>query len=68
MSRRHDLTVEKHLVESEYDGGHNSQCCGLCGGTEFTDTTLTIKNETVLVTAQCLRCGEINLMHRRSSQ
>lgn len=58
--------VEKQLVESEYDGDHNTQCCGLCCGTEFTDTTTIHKEDRVLVTAQCLRCGEVNLMHRRS--
>jgi len=50
------------MVQSIYDPKAHTQVCGVCGGVEFTATTVDHRNGVVLVTTYCCGCGEQNIM------
>jgi len=57
------MTIEKQLTASIYTEVKHRQICGVCGCTEFKDMTVIKTGEDTIITARCVRCGEVNDMN-----
>lgn len=56
------MTLDK-LTASKYDAVKHCQICGACKSTMFQDITVIKMDEDTVITARCVRCGEVNDMN-----
>jgi len=53
----------KKLTASKYDAVEHTQICGACKSNMFQNIKVIKTGEDTIITARCVRCGEVNDMN-----